>query len=393
MRKIILLSLLASFYISCEKDSGIQDMNTESVLLETLETPDQIFSFLGTEMPERFTPELVAEMKENLNSKSPLLHSRSGKVVHLLEGSENALEQAVQDAGPGGRVIVDAGMHKETGWVTIKHRITIEGEEGAVVVLENPLLPDLPGELAGGILIHGGDNSVIRGIRFEGNDAGAGSGIIVRSGDRIAIADNSFSNIQFPITIDRGDYGTIRDNELELNLAWTEFPAGSTGITVINGKNTYVIDNVVSGALFGIFISGKGVINWGNTSTYCVFGQIICNFFGANYPDGTPLKAEVPGNHGLYVSNNNSENFYAGILVIDGANHNVLLANKGANNAVVDMDLVGDSERFGFFTPTCWKNRVYSFADQTIKDCGDQNRINGGILLDDATLPCDQVGG
>ena len=176
-----------------------------------------------------------------------------------------------------------------------------------------------------------------------------------------------------------------------MDLALLDNPAGSDGITNINGNHVLIIENEISGAVFGIFASAKGGISWGNKTSSCFYGQIICNFFGANYPDGTELKAEESGNHWLVALNESSDNFYAGIVVIDGAHHNTLLANTGSGNAAYDVDLVGPTERFGFFTPTSSKNRVYSYNDQVIKDCGEDNKVVGGIQVDTTVDPCDNV--
>ena len=82
--------------------------------------------------------------------------------------------------------------------------------------------------------------------------------------------------------------------------------------------------------------------------------------------------------------------FDVGYLVIDGANNNTLINNQGGNNARVDMELTADTYRFGFLTPKSFDNFVdaRSHQDLTIKDCGDNNRVVGGVQIDTGVDAC-----
>lgn len=77
-----------------------------------------------------------------------------------------------------------------------------------------------------------------------------------------------------------------------------------------------------------------------------------------------------------------------GYLVIDGANHNTLTNNFASNNVRVDYDFAGDSNRFGFFTPKCFNNTAHISKGNTVKDCGDNNTITGGVRIDTNAVPC-----
>ncbi|MEZ4991256.1 MAG: hypothetical protein R2824_12620 [Saprospiraceae bacterium] len=62
--------------------------------------------------------------------------------------------------------------------------------------------------------------------------------------------------------------------------------------------------------------------------------------------------------------------------------------NEASRNADADVELAGDSERFGFLTPTSFENKVISSPGISIKDCGVDNDIVGGELVDTEVVPC-----
>ncbi|NJL77386.1 MAG: hypothetical protein HC892_22495, partial [Saprospiraceae bacterium] len=82
------------------------------------------------------------------------------------------------------------------------------------------------------------------------------------------------------------------------------------------------------------------------------------------------------------------DNLNVGFLVIDGAKNNYLSGNEGGNNGTYDFELAGDTERFGFFTPTSVGNRAIVGSAYTVKDCGLDNVVTGGIKIDTAVEPC-----
>ena len=76
--------------------------------------------------------------------------------------------------------------------------------------------------------------------------------------------------------------------------------------------------------------------------------------------------------------------------MIDGANNNTLENNNASNNGTYDFDLTGDTYRFGYLTPKSFNNKVNAgqFQSVTIKNCGDNNTIVGGQLVDNNQDPC-----
>jgi len=110
---------------------------------------------------------------------------------------------------------------------------------------------------------------------------------------------------------------------------------------------------------------------------------------GLVLPDGDVTGAEFSATQWLCKSNQVSDCFDANYIVIDGANKNVVMNNESSNPGTYDIELVGDSYRFGFLTPTSFDNTVIVGDDNlVVKDCGLNNTVIGGTLVDNATDPC-----
>ena len=390
MKKIALPLVTLFLLTACQKDESniITTQETESnEQILNFNTYDEVLHFLAKQMPEQYDATEVNRIKGILAGpdRTNETFKRSSNVVELPVGSENALQAAIDEAGPGGTVLVKAGGHLEEDIIRVEHQISIIGENDAVINVGNGLITSFPVGI-NGVYIRNAARSRVSNITFDGGE-GAGFGIYISNSDRSLISDCSFRNIQLPILVHESDRVSITQNVIS-----QEIPAlfeGSRGIFVISGRSARIIGNTVSGTLFGIFNSDKGGINWGNKTTGNLYGQIFCNAT----PDFMDENGEVfgsiePANHWLIAMNESDNNLYAGYVVIDGANKNTLLANRASGNAAYDIDLVGDSERFGFFTPTCFKNRVFSYSDLIIKDCGEDNRVLGGNLVDISADPC-----
>ena len=70
-------------------------------------------------------------------------------------GSNNALVQALQDAGEGGIVYLRSGLHTETAGIVISKRVILIGETGAVLKIKSTVgLPDANGVVPINAAIH-----------------------------------------------------------------------------------------------------------------------------------------------------------------------------------------------------------------------------------------------
>jgi hypothetical protein len=121
--------------------------------------------------------------------------------------------------------------------------------------------------------------------------------------------------------------------------------------------------------------------------------MILCDVPEGSFllPGGAIIGSDVSGNHWLAAGNTATGNIYAGYMVIDGANNNLLINNAASGNGVYDMELLGATCLFGFPTPTSFNNKVVvgSHRNITINDFGSNNRIIGQITVThNVSAPC-----
>ncbi|MEZ4897562.1 MAG: hypothetical protein R2806_12030 [Saprospiraceae bacterium] len=128
----------------------------------------------------------------------------------------------------------------------------------------------------------------------------------------------------------------------------------------------------------------------GNETSGNFYGHILCKVPEAYIAyDGTVVTncRNRPITGSIALNNSHSDNLYGGFVTIDGA--------YGTGSQLhfptileFDFDFVGDSERFGFLTPFTHDNRGYFKPEQTVKDCGTNNKLFGGAQVDIAADPC-----
>ena len=305
-------------------------------------------------------------------------------------GSNDALAAAIAQAGTGGTVILAAGEHTESGTVTIGQKITLKGESGAILRVSTTtgysIVPALHVLNAPDTKITGID------LRTPTADPGGG-GILIEDSDRTEVKNCAIDNFQFSVLVEQSDNCSIEGNTITSTTAWQvgALPEAH-GVIIINGKNAKVNNNDVSGALFGIWACDKNGHYKNNNVHHNFIGLILCkvpdNALGL--PDGSTTGAQFSATSCKVLDNNAHDNFDAGYLVIDGATKNVLLGNAAANNGTYDIELVGDSYRFGFFTPTSVDNLVNCGPNSSliVKDCGISNTVIGGVHVDTNADPC-----
>jgi len=67
------------------------------------------------------------------------------------------------------------------------------------------------------------------------------------------------------------------------------------------------------------------------------------------------------------------------------------IQNQSIDAGLYDYEIAGESERFGFTTPSSGNSLVISvgpYIDAGIKDCTGDNTIIGGSLVDTTVDPC-----
>lgn len=315
--------------------------------------------------------------------------------VLLPAGSVDGLADAIAAAGPNGTVIVQSGTHYLNSRVDITHRITIKGQPGAVMILDVPFTAFGEPYIFPAIYLNGAGKTVIEGISFQAAQDPAGTAILVFNSKQVTIRNNSFSNFQFSVLVERSEQVTISGNTIASTLSWLTGEAffAVHGVVVINGAKAQIRDNVVSNSFFGVWACDYDGIATGNEFYGNVIGLILCTVppGSLGLPNGEIVGSLVPATKWTVTNNNAHSNFETGYLVIDGANNNMLSNNSASNNAAYDMELAGETGRYGFIAPTSYNNRVNvggTNAAMTIKDCGLNNIVNGGTPIDTNNDPC-----
>ena len=309
---------------------------------------------------------------------------RGRSIVVLPAGSTDALEDAILSAGEGGVVVVKAGMHTESETVSVPFSVRIVGEPGAMLEVDTEASNSLPEVVEPALHILDADRTLIWGIHIKTPSSATGStGILIENSKHVVIAKNTIENHQFSVLIENGDHARIWKNEV---IATTDGLGGALdrvhGIVVINGEKVHVVGNMITNAILGAWACDGPGKYMRNTTQGNVIGLILCKVPASLYrlPGGNLVGADFSGNHWLVAHNQSMNNFNVGYLVIDGANNNTLVNNDASGNTSYDIELTGDSERFNFFTPFSFENKVVAgmFQSISIKDCGVDNTVIGG---------------
>ncbi|HFA51574.1 MAG TPA: hypothetical protein ENJ95_21370 [Bacteroidetes bacterium] len=311
-------------------------------------------------------------------------------------GSVDALAQAINDICEDGIIYLRAGMHTENVPITITKPVKIIGEEGAVLKIKSDISPGDPATatvtLNPALHVLNAPGTLVQDLEIQPLDSDGGTAILAENSSASAVMRCEINNFQFAVVVEKSDRTTIMFNTIVATGLWlTGDVTDAESITIINGKSTYISDNEISNAVFGIWACDE----WGtcerNNTHGNLIGLILCNV--PQYlvlPSGEVTGSLIPAKGWKVRNNNSTGNFSLGYLVIDGANNNLLENNNASGNADYDMELTTGSMRFGFFTPESYQNTVITgaYPDITIKDCGRDNHISGGVLIDTVADPC-----
>lgn len=323
--------------------------------------------------------------------------SLQAQVVYLPPGSSDGLADAIAAAGEDGTVILESGLHTESGTVVLDIPVSIIGEEGAILESDTSTvaLPPIPVEPA--LHVRNADGVLIEGLLIRPPEGQTGScAILIEDSAGVRILDNEIIEHHAGILVQRGDRAGIRGNTVQasprglLDPADPDWIQATVGIAIANGRFVSITDNWVTSAVFGIFLSDERGDASNNVVEFNAIGMIFCTFAGVFAIDGESVDAERSAGRWHAHKNRAAQNGW-GYLVIDGA-HEIKLANNLAEqNSAYDIELAGPTTRFGFLAPTSFDNVVAQGRpkDLVVKDCGEGNIPSGDIdLVDTAQDPC-----
>lgn len=310
--------------------------------------------------------------------------------VYVPAGSQDALANAIDQAGWGGTVIVRSGKHWESGTVVVNKSVKIFGEEGAKFYVDvngpgssfpfvetNVLDPAIYVKKVYGVWIK---NLEIYPTQGKGN-----TGIFLEGARRARIQDNTIEGFQFGVWASDQSHGvSIYDNIIigyEGKGVW--------GAIIESGNNAKIKGNFVADFSTNVFVSDNHGIFQDNEMEGGDIGILLCTVQGnVKLPNGSILKNAIPSANWKIVKNDAHDNYW-NYLVIDGANNNCLGANQATNAGLYDIELAGPTSRFGAPAPTSSDNVVYNLNNViTTKDCGVNNFVFGGNKINTQLDPC-----
>jgi nitrous oxidase accessory protein NosD len=307
--------------------------------------------------------------------------SAQALTVVVPAGSVDALSAAIAEAGPGGEVVLAAGLHKISGTVMIDIPVSIVGEEDAI--LESSNLTDDEGVKAA-LHILGADRARIENLIIqvpEDANVAANAGIVIESASDVQIVDNQIRGHLNGILVEQGDRALLKGNTVQTT---------KDGIVIINGTGVSIQDNWLSCARFGMWIGGKRGDIAGNTMQGNYIGLLLCS--PRNFVISGEVRELETAGTGYLVYQNNAVGNAWGYLAFDGASNNTLMNNAAAFNTSYDIELGGESTRFGFVTPTSYNNTVIqglNYQGLKVKVCGIDNQALGHVnLVDTEADPC-----
>jgi len=225
----------------------------------------------------------------------------------------------------------------------------------------------------------------ISGLDMKPQNTPGGTAILIQDAPHTYIRHNDIEGFQFGIINEQGDHSRFTGNYIFIAGGL----ANAHGIVNVNGDEVWIIGNEVHNAVFGVWACDEDGIYTHNRTSRNYIGLILCNVPPSlQLPSGEVTGSETPATRWRVQSNTSSNNLNVGYMVIDGATRNYLQHNRASNNGTYDIELVGDSERFGFFTPTSSDNLVWASSNMTVKDCGEDNYVWGGQKVDTSVDAC-----
>jgi hypothetical protein len=316
--------------------------------------------------------------------------------IELPAGSTDALAQAVNDVCANGVIYLKAGVHTENRMITISKSVKILGETGAVLKLKSALsafdATTTTITLKPAIHFLNAPRCLVQNIDIQTVDTDGATALLFENASESAVMQCKISKFQWSIWIEKSDRMTLMRNTIVGTSAWqTRADIEAEGITIENGKSCYVADNDVSNCVFGIWPCDRYGTSERNYTHGNLMGIVLCNVPPAYIvPGGRVSGSLTPANSWKVRNNKSTDNFGIGILVIDGANNNLVENNDLARNTAYDIELTTDTYRFGFLTPLAYDNTVIagSYPNIRIKDCGRNNRVTGGVRVNTGTDPC-----
>lgn len=350
------LLLAALLFNACQKEA-----ETETVEIQQV-----------TDENKYYTPNLT-----------DFVTDRSGYWTEIPAGSVDALSQAIAEADAGGVIYLKAGMHTETDRVTVNKRIKLIGAEGAILRIQSN---DTTSTSNPAIHVVNAPGTAIQNIVIEPYNDGAHTAVLFEKSPQSALLSSKISGFPMAVLIEKSDYFALINNQL---IGTKE----NHGVLVNNGKSVYVGGNDISNFLRGLWACDEWGTAENNTFHGNNNGALLCKYntiFGFTIPGNPdPISADMTCKAWKLRNNIFVDNLNIGLAIFDGATLNfVANTNQFSEHGIYDIWISGDTDTGVLFLPASSKNTIHTNSTTIIKDCGIDNVINGGTLIDTTLDPC-----
>jgi len=376
MRKSIFLLVICCIFsiYSCQKEA-ISPLPESTII--TTETTDESQYFKINTIEDLATFEELFIQKEGASASRGNIH---GKIIHVPNNSKNAMQAAIAEAGRYGLVVLAKGKHYEEETVVIDHPVYILGREGAMVIT-NKGLSDVAGIIDPIFSIRQTTRVTIWGVEMQGKEDGSNSAIEILNSTHTVLSQNTITNFQIAAIVNEGDHSLFWKNEI---VSGVNFPL-SSGITIVNGVDIRILQNKVVGFIWNILCAGQDGIIQGNELLGSPNISLDLSFINPiiQTSAGNIIGSTIPATN-WRVQDNYAHHNFTGYSIDSGASNNTLINNRGENNAFVDLNLAEEGPNaLGFIVPASYDNfvDVRDNTDFTIVDCGNDNRVKGGVQI------------
>jgi len=275
---------------------------------------------------------------------------------------------------------LEKGKHYEEQTILITHPVFVVGREGATIIANSQIYDEFGPPAEPIFSIRQTTRVTIWGVGMQGRAEGSNMGIEILNSTHTVVSKNTINNFQTAIGINEGDNTLVwKNNIVGVRAANIQI---SVGIVVIDGVKVRILQNKISGYIWGIICGSQDGLIQSNE----LFGNGIGLNLGFLVPvvvtsDGNLTGSRVSATNWT-VQNNYAHHNQVGYLLSFGANNNKLINNRGGNNSFLDLILNTDGFNvLGVPSPASFDNFVdnENNKDFTIQDCGNNNRVRGGI--------------
>jgi nitrous oxidase accessory protein NosD len=320
----------------------------------------------------------------------------AAKIIVVDGGSNNALAQALKDAGEGGIVYLRNGLHTETSGIVISSKATLIGETGAILKVKSlASLMNLSNgvtEVYPAIHVLNAPQTIVMNLEILPADKDGSTAILFENASFGASINCTIKSFMFSIMVEGSNQTTIMDNKIIGSTLWQANPGLMAGVINSSGVGTWIANNDIEMAGVGIFASDQKGYALKNKLRKGHKGVILCHLVPKTIklPNNRYTGGEFTTSYWQITDNQSDDNVQFGFLIVDGSFNNTLEGNTTSGNGIYDIHLTMKGTKFAP-TPTTdasHDNIVKANATQKVKDCGERNIITGVKLIDTTIDPC-----